>query len=270
LTGSYNSLDVARNVVVSGNYAYVADSRKGLLIIDISNPSSPVLAGTYNIPGGFHGVFVSGNYAYVINHQGLQIIDISNPSSPTFTDSYDTPGAAFGVTVSGNYAYVADGFSRIPVLDISDPSDIKLIAELYTRGSSWDLFLNNGYLYSADGWAGLSIIASDSISIEKVSTLSGQVCPLYQTFPNPFHPHSMISFNVAKPVGARSDIVLGIYNIQGQLLRSLPVTGKKKGDYSVIWDGRNNAGKPMCSGVYFSNLRISNKLQDTRRIVLMR
>ena len=57
--------DRAWDVSISGNYAYVADYKTGLVIVDISNPSSPVLKGGYDTPGGAHGVAVSGNYAYV-------------------------------------------------------------------------------------------------------------------------------------------------------------------------------------------------------------
>ncbi len=81
--GYYDTPGYAYNVFVSGNYAYVADGRAGLSVIDISNPFSTQEVGYYDTPGPAKDVFVSGNYVYVANGKaGLRIIDISHPSSP--------------------------------------------------------------------------------------------------------------------------------------------------------------------------------------------
>ena len=63
----------------------------GLMLVDISNPSSPTLAGSYDTNDYADGVSVSGNYAYVANgSDGLVIVDISNPSSPILKRTYKT------------------------------------------------------------------------------------------------------------------------------------------------------------------------------------
>ncbi len=75
------------------------------MIVDISNPSSPVLKGSYDTAGDIYGVSISGNYAYVADGDtGLVIVDISNPSSPTLKGNYNTAGIACDVSVLGNYA----------------------------------------------------------------------------------------------------------------------------------------------------------------------
>jgi hypothetical protein len=87
------------------------------VIIDISNPSSPVLKGSYDTAGYAYGVTISGNCAYVADgSNGLVIIDISNPSSPVLKGSYNTAGYANSVSVSGNYAYVADDYNGLVIL----------------------------------------------------------------------------------------------------------------------------------------------------------
>jgi len=88
-SGSY------QDVVVVGNYAYVAAGRTGIDIIDISNPASPTLVSQYDTSGPARDVFVDGNFAYVADSTaGLQIIDISNKASPTRLGGYDTSGDA--------------------------------------------------------------------------------------------------------------------------------------------------------------------------------
>ncbi|MFM6896770.1 MAG: DUF4347 domain-containing protein, partial [Microcystis panniformis] len=108
---------------VVGNYAYLADWTSGLQIIDISNPTNPILKGNYDTDAAY-GVEVVGNYAYVADgSSGLQIIDISNPSNPTFLGNYANFGAVLGVQVVGNYAYlVNNGASSLQIIDISNPT----------------------------------------------------------------------------------------------------------------------------------------------------
>lgn len=120
--GSYDTPHITDDVVVSGNYAYVADRNSGLLILDISNPTTPTLVGSYNTPDSAFAVTLAGKYAYVADGvSGLQIIDITNPANPTFVGSLDTPVSARDVTVAGDYAYVADLFS-MRIINISNPA----------------------------------------------------------------------------------------------------------------------------------------------------
>jgi hypothetical protein len=153
--GSYNTPGTAYGVVLSGNYAYVADGSSGLQIIEISDPASPTFKGAYNTPGTAYGVALSGNYAYVadgITTENLQIIDISDPSNPTFKGSYDTR-YAYGVAVSGNYAYVADGPEGLKIIDISDPAN-PTFSGAYDAGGvnqAYGVALSGNYAYVAYG-----------------------------------------------------------------------------------------------------------------------
>lgn len=95
-------LGPARAVAVAGNYAYVAAEE--LLVIDISDPANPHLAGYYDTTGAPTGVAVSGHYAYWAASPGLQVIDISNPADPQpVGDAKIVNGS---VAVSGSYAYL--------------------------------------------------------------------------------------------------------------------------------------------------------------------
>ncbi len=157
--GTYDTLGLARQVFVSGKYAYVADSASGLQIFDISNPDLPTLLGTYDTSGTSYGVYVAGKYAYVADDTaGLQIIDISNPFAPRLARLYNTPGLASGVYVSGQYAYVADGSAGLQILDISNPFIPRLAGTFNTSGIANGVVVNGKYAYVADGNAGLQTI----------------------------------------------------------------------------------------------------------------
>jgi PGF-pre-PGF domain-containing protein len=139
--------------VISGNYAYLINDKNGLEIVDITNPSSPTLAGSYDTPT-LSAIAVSGNYAYVTDYDnGLMILNISVPSSPVLVGSYDTD-IVQGISVSGNYAYIVGG--GLEVVDISDPSSPTLAGRYDTEGS--DIVVSNNYAYVANEDSGLVIL----------------------------------------------------------------------------------------------------------------
>ncbi|MBN2357463.1 S8 family serine peptidase [candidate division KSB1 bacterium] len=70
---------------------------------------------------------------------------------------------------------------------------------------------------------------------------------LYQNYPNPFNPGTTIKFSLPKP----TPVALTIYNVYGQQVRQLSCHAvRPAGEHEIIWDGRDDAGKALPSGVY--------------------
>lgn len=69
-------------------------------------------------------------------------------------------------------------------------------------------------------------------------------------FPNPFNPETTIAFNLI----SGQEIELNIYNIKGQVVNTLAKGYFDAGQHRVVWNGHNNIGKPLSSGVYFYRL----------------
>src|SRR5687767_6889753 len=81
------------DVAVSSNFVFAAEGEKGLLILDVSNPSNPQQVGSVDTPGLATAVVVSGDIALIADGMaGLQIIDVSNRTAPRIVSEYDTPG----------------------------------------------------------------------------------------------------------------------------------------------------------------------------------
>lgn len=88
--GSEDTPGLARRSVIVGTFAYVADGSSGLQVLDLANPTSPVIVGSFNTPGFAYDVAVSGTHAYVADGTGgLQIIDVSDPANPAFVGKED-------------------------------------------------------------------------------------------------------------------------------------------------------------------------------------
>ncbi|MBN2069902.1 MAG: T9SS type A sorting domain-containing protein [Candidatus Krumholzibacteriota bacterium] len=88
---------------------------------------------------------------------------------------------------------------------------------------------------------------------------------LFQNFPNPFNPSTVISFNL--PV--RTDVAIDIFDIAGRKVRALDCGVLTAGLKSVRWNGVSDNGDKVSSGVYFYRLT-AGKEQITRKMILMR
>src|SRR5665213_2211840 len=134
-----------QNVVIQGNYAYVAASGGNsagvlglsLVIYNIQDPTHPVLM-NYITTGsvswfsgpsflnGTYSIAVSGDYCYVFSSGStrMYIVDISNPSAPfnvsgiTLTNS---PGSSYSGVYAGGYCYIATQVKGLTVVDVHNP-----------------------------------------------------------------------------------------------------------------------------------------------------
>ncbi|MCX5754172.1 MAG: T9SS type A sorting domain-containing protein [Candidatus Krumholzibacteria bacterium] len=88
---------------------------------------------------------------------------------------------------------------------------------------------------------------------------------LSQNFPNPFNPSTTIKFDMK----AKGLVALKIYDVAGRLVRTLVDEVKDAGVYSAVWDGRNNIGADVASGIYFYKME-TEEFQATKKLVLLR
>lgn len=88
---------------------------------------------------------------------------------------------------------------------------------------------------------------------------------LQQNYPNPFNPATTIRYSLAK----KSQVVLEIYSTLGQRVRTLFNGVQSTGEYALIWDGTNDNGGHVASGVYFYRLR-TGEYNAVRKLVMIR
>lgn len=88
---------------------------------------------------------------------------------------------------------------------------------------------------------------------------------LAQNFPNPFNPDTRISFSI----DTQAPVSLIVVNILGQKIRVLKDENLEPGNYEVIWDGQDENGSMVASGVYFYRL-IAGRQSSTRKMVLLK
>lgn len=89
---------------------------------------------------------------------------------------------------------------------------------------------------------------------------------LAQNYPNPFNMRTQISYRLPDPGQTR----ITIYNTRGQIVRHLFQAPQTAGNHSIFWDGRDDSGKFIGTGVYFYNIKIAGKFNQTRKLVLLK
>jgi hypothetical protein len=103
----------------------------------------------------------------------------------------------------------------------------------------------------------------DTESVEFAPPSAG--AKLVGVYPNPFNPHTTISFVVNTPVRVRLDI----HDAAGRRVTTLTDGKYPAGDHEVHWDGRDSAGREVASGIYFLKFE-AGKLIQTQKLVLVR
>ncbi len=91
---------------------------------------------------------------------------------------------------------------------------------------------------------------------------------LAQNYPNPFNPSTTISYAVPEENGQVA-VRLSVFNLRGQLVRTLVDKSQGPGTYNVNWDGSDDRGRQISSGVYFYRL-VANDFVSTRKMVVLK
>ena len=226
----------------------------------------------------------------------------SYEQNPTFT--YISPslysvaltvsyGTYEDTEVKENYITVLEGpqadFSAVPLIGES-PLEVSF-TDLSTGDIvlwMWD-FNNDGFIDSNEqnpihtyyevGLYTVSLRVMDNITesveikedyIEVTGAgITSDIIPLktmlYNNYPDPFNPTTTINYSLKE----NSKVELKIYNIKGQLIKTLVNEFKHSGEHSIIWDGRDSNGNRVGSGIYFYKLRAGD-FQKVRKMVLLR
>ncbi|MBN1999417.1 T9SS type A sorting domain-containing protein [candidate division KSB1 bacterium] len=122
---------------------------------------------------------------------------------------------------------------------------------------------NNQYFYrlkqiDKDGSYKYSIICSTSGNGPQIFILS-------QNFPNPFNSSTTIEYKVPK----NCNVNIQIYNLVGQKIKTLVNTQKEKGEYKIYWDGTDDLGENISTGVYFYKIN-SGAFHNVKKLLLIR
>ena len=111
----------------------------------------------------------------------------------------------------------------------------------------------------------LSCLPKHGITDQQEELVQPTTFALKQNYPNPFNPETRISFALPEA----GEVELSIYNLQGQIVRKLISQQVNAGHHEVIWNGKDEAGQILPSGVYLHKLKV-NGFEETRKMTFMK
>lgn len=129
----------------------------------------------------------------------------------------------------------------------------------------------SGYIYVFGGYDEFGNLVKEIERFGVTVSVAGSLKPeqkdfqLYQNYPNPFNPSTNIHVSISRENGVK----LNIYDIDGRLIRNLINENLSKGDYYFVWNGKDNKGKNVSSGVYFYSLN-TNGFVITKKMLLLK
>jgi hypothetical protein len=89
---------------------------------------------------------------------------------------------------------------------------------------------------------------------------------LHPNFPNPFNPSTTIRFDLPQ----QSKVTLAVYNMLGQKVRTITNTLYPAGRHQVVWDGTDQSGNPVASGVYIYRISTNNGFSKAQKMMLLK
>jgi hypothetical protein len=163
--------------------------------------------------------------------------------------------------VAANYIASWDGSSWSPLGSGTDGNSVYALTvynDTLIVGGNFTIAGNKVSVYLAR-WT------KDMTDVEEQDgTNLPDVFSVVQNYPNPFNPETTIEYNVP----SRTQVTIEIFNVLGQKVRTLVNEMKSAGSYSTEWDGVDDAGKPVSTGVYLYRYSAGDVVRTKKMMLL--
>jgi choice-of-anchor B domain-containing protein len=273
------------DIYARNDTVYVSEGNHGSIgIYDLSDPTIPTFISRINVPssGYVHNTWLSDDGNFLMSTEEtpgktVKYWNIQNLDNASIADTYlGQNNLAHNAHIKGNYAYLSHYESGLKVLDISNPDSIFEVGyyDTYPQGESpnfngaWGAFpfFGSGKVLISDIQTGLYVVYfKETATHIKSSPKLPTDYLLEKNYPNPFNPTTTVVYQLSR----QSEVQIEIYNLLGQKVRTLLNERKEPGAYEAVWDGKNDHGKQVGSGIYLYRM-VANEFVQVRKMILMR
>ncbi|MEA1972288.1 MAG: FlgD immunoglobulin-like domain containing protein, partial [Candidatus Cloacimonadota bacterium] len=223
------------------------------------------------------GNFSYNSLGFTLNNSLLEFSDSSaettffynyeNLAVPQFVTELSEYSPNKGLNYENYYLSANGGFSYIYNLDNPD-STVYPIDEVLSQSH------NISGIESFNNEEGGFLLVTNQGSLEIWSTeitqnLNDNISPISKNlsnYPNPFNPTTTIRYNLPK----ESFVNLSIFNIKGQKVNTLINENMLHGNHQIEWNGKNENGNNVSSGVYFYKLDVNGNTKEMKKMLLLK
>ena len=263
--GHINFDQASYAIATMGSLALVLVAGGTLKVADVSDPVHPVEIGQI---GGLlfaSNIAVRGSIAFVDGDAAIHVIDLSDPTAPVELSQVSIPGGAEALVAWENSLYVATYTWGMRVLDIEDPSQPFYLGEVVTGSSCEGVAVYDDVVLL--GTRARLDVAPLDCGLITAAPAGAPPAPLrLAAQPNPFNPSTRIHFSLDAP----APVTLSVHDPAGRRLRTLLAAAPRAaGPQALDWDGRDDAGHPLASGVYLLRLE-AGEARAAGKVTLLR
>ena len=208
-------------------------------------------------PANVHGA----GYWYCVD--GLHI----GPTSAVVITAFDASVSTYSVDLGGG-SVIEKGLKGFNIYRSGErDARFERINESLLMPGAEFTFIDTRIRPGTTYWYRLGVVDRDGEYLSPVTRVATRAArtALHQNFPNPFNPETTISFYLAR----RGPVDLTIFDTQGKRVRRLIAGEMDFGSHEVVWDGRNDRGEEIGSGVYFCRLAAGKNTQ-TRKLTFLK
>ncbi|RMI20262.1 MAG: T9SS C-terminal target domain-containing protein [Calditrichaeota bacterium] len=212
-----------------------------------------------------HGITWDGAYLWGNDFADKKLFQY-DPATGQVLDSLPAPGAAsIGLTWDGQYLW-SDDFATDSLYQL-DPTTGSVVRRVVApQTNPRDLAFDGQYIWVLS-WQTLTIYQVDVGIASGIANAPELPESFYleQNYPNPFNPTTKVKFGIRRG----EQVMLAIYDLRGKRVKTLVNRRLAPGDYEAQWNGTDETGRPVASGVYVYRLEVGSAAQ-ARKMVLMR
>ena len=259
---------LALNIEINSDFAYLACREGDLQIYDISDVENITYISSLEIENDIVGRLSLGNNRIFLNgsYSDFYCVDISNPYSPELLYQQDLNDVVYDMCWQNDRLYLANYYG-LNIYDVSNSLSATQLNDYETSGFNLGVAVLDSTILIT-GWNNLIRLNHEIITaIDSENNNLGipQNYNLSQNYPNPFNESTIIEFSVPET----QYVALTIYNILGQKVRNLVEAEFSPNAYSIRWDGQDNDGHSLASGVYFYQLKYGD-YYSTKKLLLLK
>lgn len=274
-TGNIDSDPASELVFVrDGDDLFIVDGASGQIEWEGGSAYSSIKVGSnpiYNTGNGTYALTfkanVNGANRICIYQNGSVVESVGTMNYAAYhlaTGNIDLDPAPELVYVrDGDYLYIADGVTG--QFDWEGGSEYNSITlgdnPIYNTGTGAGLLT-----FRASTDEGNRVISIGELPSQNTTSpiLLPQKSEIYQNYPNPFNPTTNIKYSLPKD----SFVKLLVYDVGGREVKALANKFHPAGNYSATWDGTNEQGVPVNSGMYISRLKVDGLEESIKMIFL--
>lgn len=138
----------------------------------------------------------------------------------------------------------------------------------FTYDGGGNRILDLGQDWSGDEWVNSDrsvYVYGEPLAVQVDNGKMPSAFELSQNYPNPFNPVTAIRYSLHRP----SQVIVTVFNVLGQEVRTLENGMQAAGTYETTWDGTDRGGVPVASGIYFYRIKAGD-FTETRKMVLLK